>query len=73
MLTKSEIQKFIIAISSLHWHTDFYQFCQILNFNPDYQYTQEKWQQFQQLNKALNYFDLDCLTKMVEAYQKTTV
>ena len=73
MLTEQQINQFLTAISSFHWRTNYYQFCEILNLNPEHQYSKDKWKQFQELNKSLQYFDLNSLTLMIEASQKTTV
>lgn len=68
-LQENHIKQFVTAISSLNWNTNYYKFCEILNFNPNHSYSEEKWQQFQDLTEALNYFDLESLMKLIEAYQ----
>jgi hypothetical protein len=69
-LTETNITEFVTAISTLHWCCDYYQFCKILGFNPDPEYSRTKWQQFQELNKSLNYFDINSLMKLIVTYQK---
>ena len=61
------IKAFVEAIGGFAWNNDFYEFCNVLQFNPEHSYALEKWQQFQLLNKALGQFDVQSLYKLVEA------
>jgi adenylyl- and sulfurtransferase ThiI len=66
-LDKSTIQTFAERIGGFAWSNDFFQFCQVLELNPEHSYSIEKWQQLQQLNKALSQFDTESLHKIIEA------
>lgn len=61
-----KIKTIVQSINTLHWKTDYKKFCQVLGLD-DGQYSLEKYQQFENLCKALNNFDIDSLTKLVEA------
>ena len=57
---------FVTAINSFHWKTDYFKFCEVLEFTPD-SYAEEKYSQFQELINNLNQFDVDLFTKMIES------
>lgn len=69
MINSEQIKETITAISTFYWQIDYEQFCQLLDFNPTHTYSQEKWQQFQQLGRAVNYFDVEFLTKLIKTKQ----
>jgi hypothetical protein len=60
------IKAFVQALKTVHWKTDYKQFCQILHMDEG-QYSLEKYKQFENLCKALNEIDIDSLAKLVEA------
>ncbi len=60
------IKSFVQALNTLHWKTDYKQFCHILHMDEG-QYSLEKYKQFENLCKALNEIDIDSLAKLVEA------
>lgn len=67
ILNEAFIKAFVEAIGGFAWNNDFYEFCNVLQFNSEHSYALEKWQQFQALNKALGQFDVQSLHKLVEA------
>ncbi len=67
-----------LAVTSLHWNLDFYEFChQILQkddwteerIENDY-YCIEKWEKWQQLNRALHLFDRETLKRIITVYER---
>lgn len=60
------IKAFVQALNTFHWKTDYQQFCQVLNIDEG-QYSLQKYQQFENLCKALNEFDSDSLAKLFVA------
>ncbi|PSF33868.1 hypothetical protein C7H19_19280 [Aphanothece hegewaldii CCALA 016] len=70
-LTKEQLKYLVTAIATLDWKTNFYELCRILEIDPNNKiYAEEKWEQFHKLSAALNYFDLDSLMKLLEAYEQ---
>jgi hypothetical protein len=67
ILNEAFIKTFVEAIGGFAWNNDFYEFCNVLQFNSEHSYALEKWQDFQVLNKALGQFDIQSLHKLVEA------
>lgn len=64
-MDKEQIEQFIAGLNKFHWHNDYRAFCTVLEFNPEDKYSEEKWHQFLQLIGALEKFDNNSLTKMV--------
>jgi hypothetical protein len=60
------IKAFVQALNTLHWKTDYKEFCQVLNLAQG-NYSLEKYKHFENLCKALNEFDTDSLAKLVKA------
>lgn len=60
------IKAFVQALNTFHWKTDYKQFCQVLNLDEG-QYSLQKYQQFENLCKALKEFDSHSLAKLVKA------
>lgn len=66
-MNEEQINYVITGIITFHWKGDFNKFCTICGFSPNHTYSQEKWQQWQQLVSGLKSFDQEILTKLVEA------
>ena len=66
------------AVASLNWNLNFYTFCREILQKEDITpeqlendaYCLEKWQQWQELNKALNLFDDDALERIIAVYER---
>lgn len=59
------IKQFITGLNKFHWHNDYRAFCNTLSFNPEDKYSEEKWHQFLELVRALQKFDNNSLTKII--------
>lgn len=66
-MNEEQLNYIITGIMTFHWKTTFEQFCTICGFDPNYAYSEEKWQQWQQLISGLKSFDQETLAKLVEA------
>ncbi|GJD23015.1 hypothetical protein RIVM261_079710 [Rivularia sp. IAM M-261] len=66
-MNEEQISHIITGIMTFHWKADFNKFCTICGFDPNYAYSQEKWQQWQQLVSGLKSFDQETLAKLVQA------
>jgi hypothetical protein len=53
-LSHTEIEQFCTALSTWHWHNNYEQFCQLLDFLPESNYAQEKWQTWKSLISLFN-------------------
>jgi hypothetical protein len=67
-LTSQQIQSFVTILCSLHWRLNFAQFCDLLEFDPNYSHAREKWEQWQQLVVGLSAFDGESFDKLFSAY-----
>ena len=67
-----------LAATSLHWNLDFYEFCQQILQKDDWTEVQiendyyciEKWEKWQQLNRALHLFDRETLKRIIAVYER---
>ena len=59
-----QIKSFQEAVGTAHWNLSYADFCRWLGKAPD-QWTETKWQQFQQLWEAVTGFDHGTLAKIV--------
>ncbi|MGD2184442.1 hypothetical protein [Lusitaniella coriacea] len=67
-LTSQHIQSFVTILCSLHWRLNFSQFCDLLEFDPNYSHAREKWERWQQLVVGLSAFDSESFDKLFSAY-----
>ncbi|MCA1993776.1 MAG: hypothetical protein LDL41_17285 [Coleofasciculus sp. S288] len=65
-LNPKEIKAFVQALNALHWKTDYQQFCRVLGYTEG-AYSLNQYAQFTKLCEALNNFNINSLTKFVEA------
>ena len=61
-MTATQIEQLRTALCRLRYET----FCQVLDF-PQNRYSEDKWQQLQDLIRALGQFDPESLAKLVES------
>ncbi|HEY9834450.1 MAG TPA: hypothetical protein V6D26_28125 [Stenomitos sp.] len=66
-LTYLEIKTLIQSLNTLHWETDYAEFCRILGLSEGTSYSLQKYTEFEELCKALNNFNIPTLLKLVEA------
>jgi hypothetical protein len=66
-LSYLEIKTLIQSLNSLHWETDYAEFCRILGLSEGTSYSLNKYAQFEELCKALNNFNIPTLLKLIEA------
>lgn len=71
-MNNSEVQQFCTAISTFAWENDYSQFCEVCGFNRDF-YSEQKWQEFKELNKLLSKFDNSTMTRMVRTGLKLSL
>jgi hypothetical protein len=64
-MNKEQIEQLVTGLKKFHWHNDYRAFCTTLVFNPEDKYSEQKWHQFLQLIGALEKFDNNSLTKIV--------
>lgn len=64
-MTNQEVENFSTGISCIAWNQTFEQFCDICGFNPNHLYSEQKWEEFKELNKYLAKFDNELLTTIV--------
>jgi hypothetical protein len=57
------------SISSFLWTADYHKFCEVLNW-PENNYSLQKWDDFRELCKKLDQFDIATLAMLVEAGAK---
>lgn len=72
-MTNSEIQQFCTGISTFAWEKDYFEFCQVCGFNPNHFYSEEKWQEFKELNRLLSKFDNNVITRIVRTGLKMPI
>ncbi len=65
-LTPKDIKTFVQALNALHWKTDYKHFCKVLGY-AEGSYSLSQYKEFETLCRSLNHFNLDSLTKLVEA------
>ncbi|KYC34699.1 hypothetical protein WA1_49095 [Scytonema hofmannii PCC 7110] len=61
-----QLNHFLTGIGNFYWTANMDKFCEICGFRNDW-YGEEKWRQWQELHKALTYFDQETLMKLVQA------
>jgi hypothetical protein len=66
-LSYLEIKTLIQSLNSLHWETDYAEFCRILGLSEGTSYSLQKYTEFEELCKALNNFNIPTLLKLIEA------
>lgn len=66
-MTNQQIEQFCMGLGSFAWNNNFEQFCQLCGFNPDHQYSMEKFKKLSELNQLLSQFDNEIMTKIVRA------
>lgn len=71
-MDNAEVQKFIRAISTFAWENDYSQFCQVCGFREDF-YSEEKWQEFKELNRLFGRFDNNTMTKIIRTGLKLPI
>lgn len=64
-MDKQQVEQLVIGLNKFHWDNDYRAFCETLDFNPETQYSEEKWNQFLELITALGKFDINSLCKMI--------
>jgi hypothetical protein len=69
-LSHTEIEQFCTALSTWHWHNNYEQFCQLLDFLPESNYAQEKWQTWKSLISLFNQFSPQTLYQIINDYQQ---
>lgn len=67
MITIDEVRNFQRAFGTAQWKLDLYKFAEAINQDPTQQYTQSLFRTFTDANKALNRFDVETLTKILNA------
>jgi len=66
-MTPEQIKEFQQAIGTASWKLNLDRFAAAIGHNSEYDYTREKFLQFQQAAKALAQFDADTLAKIITA------
>ena len=64
-MDQKQVEYLVTGLNKFHWNNDYRAFCETLNFNPETQYSEEKWNQFLELITALGKFDINSLCKMI--------
>lgn len=64
-LSIGEIKQFQRAISTAAWKLDLWKFAEVLGSNADHDWTKEKFKEFSELNRAINKFDVETLTRII--------
>lgn len=67
-MTKEEVAKLQKTIGTAAWKMDFYDFAERVGQSPQHAHTQTMWAAFTNLNKALNRFDAETLSRILEGF-----
>lgn len=69
MLTQAEVKTFQEAISKAEWELDLFRFAEVIGSDHSHDYTKDKFRQLNALSAAVNKFDAETLTKILNAVE----
>lgn len=67
MISVEEIKQVQKAIGSASWRLDLWKFAEAVGGDASHDYTKDLFKQFSELSRAVNRFDAETLTKIVNA------
>lgn len=67
MIDITNVRDFQRAFGTAQWKLDLYRFAEAIDQDPNQQYTQSLFRAFTDANKALNRFDTETLTRILNA------
>lgn len=66
-LSTGEVKQFQRAISTAAWKLDLWKFAEAVGNDASHDYTKDLFKQFSELSRAVNRFDAETLTKIINA------
>lgn len=72
MITIEQVRSFQRALSTAQWKLDLYKFATAIDEDPRHQHAQSMFRVFTDANKAINRFDAETLTKILNATEHST-
>lgn len=66
-LSTGEVKQFQRAISTAAWKLDLWKFAEAVGSDASHDYTKDLFKQFSELSRAVNRFDAETLTKIINA------
>ena len=66
MTTQRSTQEFLEAINKFAWVSDYFSFCEVLDFTPN-DYSAQKYAEFRELISYLACFDAETLDKLLDS------